>query len=332
MQHLSITPDLVLELHARSQECSDPARVGIVLTSDGWTVAEWATERPPHPVAIPAAEVTRPDWPMDYELATVLCTRSQEETSYQVVDEYGAVRAPDPDGEPVIVVCDRVDPRDPHCEEWAGAWWYDPTRAYDVLNPPTRAVDAPVRDHLLVTASGRYVVSRHNRLHADGHVPHVLHYEITPARAAEMIYDAGDDQDVRHHADHRPGGVPIVVNTARLARRLAAAAFEPTEPAATSADASAEIVRSSAVLSDLLRTRVLPYLRYLRGAEAAELVLMLGSQDAAAKQVGVSQPTLHALLKAYDPDNHTRLPGMGAADDVVSDGPSLLALVEDSPR
>lgn len=291
--NLDITADLVRDLH----ETGASTKTGIVLTSTGWEIQSWIN-RSEYPIAITAAdawEVTG-EFEFDDDIAEMLTTPSVPgATSYAVPDEDGDVRAPR-DDEDVTVVTSTGEDEDE--AGWIGAWWFDAATAVELVTDS----DGELRDgggtsSLWRTAGGRYVMC--TRSCWDGE-PGIAWTGLTPTQAAEWGYHAPQGRVAED--DTLP---PLLVAAWHL-RAVRDAITVPRVPVSASdpyqrypedvEDEAAEVVADARALLELARTILAQDLRAKRADAAHIVVEAVGSQQAAAARLGMSQPTLNNLI------------------------------------
>lgn len=298
---LTITPDLIRALaHAGGRtDCT-----GIVLDADGYRVASWVEHSWHEGIVVRTrkeldALAEQGDVTVDdEELVAWLCT-SADGDAYAVPDEKGTLSAPE-GGQRPQVVTGRFDgaggvPIDDYSQ--TDVWWFDAQTATELISERPGSFDSGNAISLWLTAGGRYVICRRSPFVSE---PAVQWLDITAQDAARHALTVEPQQVT---AAPRP---PLLV-AAEALRTLVATIEAPQIPRRTVdgtvislpqkvlAEATA-VCTDARIVNDLLRDEVLPLVRYARSAAAKIVVDALGTQQAAADHLGISQSVLSRLL------------------------------------
>lgn len=294
---LAITADLITELHQHGQRTIESV---LVLTPEGWYVRSNIDN--PYPVALRADELAEAwlsdDEELDGDLAVTIADGFTEMT---IPSELGDLRSPVGDalvvhpGGPLGSDDDFID------APWAGAWWFDPASARQVLHAISSDPAREETVELWRTEHGRYL------LHVETSYlgRHDWWYEITEDDAAQRLYDAEDDQVASTDG--------LLERAVRLAHDLASDVattvpevrrlgdIEGTVLYRTDVEAASGVFAVAGILSDLVRTRLLSDLRTSRGRAAGAVLADQGHNRAATHRVlaarrAVSLRTVSDLL------------------------------------
>ena len=295
MTDLTITPDLVRDLHDRSGGAA-PDRYGIVLTSGGWQIDSW-DNRPEWPVAF-TAEATDAysdeDGVLDDDAAEALSTPEQHlSASYDVWSEYGDDRRPPAGGEVTVVTGDWG--HEALYESWTEAWWFDAATATELVCDSTAELNTGRTSSLWRTAGGRYVAC--TRSIRAGEADRSWS-EVTRDAAAEWAYHAD--------ADRVAENLPPLLAAARHLRAAQDAITVPRAPNPSGEpeyarydlieEAAIEAVHDARALTELARGTAGSGLRAKRARAARLVTLAAGSEQAAADALNISRKTLTDLV------------------------------------
>lgn len=304
---LTITAELVTELYE-----SQGSRA-IVLTSDGWSIEShpsgWINGHALAAVTREGIENYLDGYDFEQDTAEALTVPDQHGNNYTIPGEGGAGRPAAADAQ-VQVVTEAGPDEEAEPFSWRDAWWFDLNRATRMIAEPASAMHQGRRREVWRTEGGRYVQRTESIIGESSTVWPVTWSEITAEQAVERVYRAPADEiavDVEE--------LPAALHAARLAAQIVELLQAPriaddSDPEVREARARRKREQASAVFADtalvsnLLRTRVTSDLREARG-RAGQIVWVGFERNAttAARHLGVSRQTLQDLAGAWpDPD------------------------------
>jgi hypothetical protein len=296
--NLNIDTDLLNELIEAGTRSGRPDETHLILEDDGWRVRTLTYPPDSGLVAMDAESVLQylDGEDLDEDTAQALVTPDASvAATFEITRSTGGTAAPGADWQVVTAV---VDDNDETVRDWTQAWAFNIDDATEVVTE-RRGRDDGVQESLWL-AEDRYLLRRYSIRIGQ---PDSEWIEISPERAAELAYDADEDQVPE------PDALPLLLAATRLTAQLAAQFQAPEIGSDLDPDvrsgyarkvlpAAVEQVKAAKVVSDLIRSKLLSSIRAER-VDSARLVVLAchGDRGDAAKQLNMAYSTLSNLIK-----------------------------------
>ncbi len=296
---LGITAALITELHDYGQRASEAV---IALTSSGWYVR--SNDDNPFPAVVTAEDITV-EW-LDDETNPGNTVDLDDDTAAEIAAAYAHLTIPHEDGSTyspgtaTVVIAfpgdlhglDSDDTDAPH-----GAFWFDLNTARELVRETTTDPAREQSESLWRTAGGAYVV--HVECSLGGR--HDYWYDVTETEAAQRLYQADEDTvatlngPLETAARHARDLVEALRGSIPQVRRISA------DLSRTDVEAAADVVAVAGILSELVRTTILPDLRAARAKAAWAVLADQGGNRAATHRLlagrrDISARTVNDLL------------------------------------